>query len=58
MYCHICKDYISEDEQCINKKCLYIRNKIKKMSIDELYKLLQQEYYIRHILYKNKKIIY
>lgn len=54
MFCHICKDYIPEDEECINGKCMYIRNKIKKMGIDELYKLLQQEYNKKYILYKNK----
>jgi hypothetical protein len=43
MFCYICKDYIPEDEECINGICMYIRTKIKKMHIDELYKLLQQK---------------
>lgn len=57
MFCYLCKDYISEDEECLNGKCCYIRNKINKMGIDALYKLLQQEYNLKYILYKNKNII-
>lgn len=44
MYCYICNELIPEDEISHNLKCVYIRNKMKKMNVNEIYKMFIQYY--------------
>ena len=44
-YCFLCKELEDEDEVCKNLKCIFVKQKIKTLGINKIYKCIISLYH-------------